>query len=93
MCTSEKITRYIQYDDDGTLNPYNIEYNYYDAAGNLKVNSKYISNNQYADSIYFHDSYDRLIKSVDCQGNTAEYTYDAFDRPLTVTDSESNKYI
>ncbi len=73
--------------------------NFYDAVGNLKMNEKYdfskTDQNSYYlryKTKYYHDNYDRLIKTVDNEGHTVNYTYDSFDRPASITDSESNVY-
>ncbi len=96
----EQINYYRVFTDEGELGLYGGDINFYDAVGNLKMNQKYDfsktdENNYYLrySTKYYHDSYDRLIKTVDNENHSTTYTYDGFDRPLTVTDSENNVYI
>jgi len=97
----EQVIKSVVFTDEGVTNPYMLDLNFYDAVGNLKHTRQY----QYSDNSdgsktevlksitqYYHDSYDRLIKTIDSYGNTVVYTYDGFDRPLTITDSENNIY-
>lgn len=95
----EQINYYRVFTDEGTLGLYAGEINFYDAVGNLKMNQRYDfsktdANNYYLRyaTKYYHDSYDRLIKTVDNENHSVIYTYDGFNRPLTVTDSENNVY-
>ena len=85
--------------DTGEYGYYAGDINFYDAVGNLKMNQKYDfsktdENNYYLrySTKYYHDSYDRLVKTVDNENHSTIYTYDGFDRPVTVTDSENNIY-
>ena len=93
--TEEEILHCMKYDDADEEQPsvYSVECNYYDATGNLKIHSDYMNSTSTADTMYYHDDYDRLIKVTDSYGNDEEYTYDNFDRLLTITDKEGNKYI
>ena len=95
----EQITKYRVFSGDTTAGRYSIDINFYDAVGNLKMNQKYDlsktdSNNQYERiyTKYYHDNYDRLIKTVDDEGNTSQYSYDGFNRLSNITDSENNVY-
>ncbi|MBE7023681.1 MAG: RHS repeat protein [Ruminococcaceae bacterium] len=95
----EQIIRYVVYTDEGTPTPYILDINYYDAVGNLKQAQQgyYKADDTsvaYLKSTtqYYHDTYDRLIKTVDNEDNAVIYTYDGFDRPVTITDSENNVY-
>jgi len=95
----DQINYYRVFTDEQQLGLYGRDINFYDAVGNLKMNYKYDfsqtdENNNYLryTTKYYHDSYDRLIKTVDNENHSVVYTYDGFDRPLTVTDSENNVY-
>lgn len=97
--SAEKIYKYIVYTDENVAVPYGYEANLYDAVGNLKVNQQGYFKDGDSSMIYirpatkyYHDNYDRLIKTVDSIGNVVLYTYDGFDRPVSVTDSENNVY-
>ncbi|MBQ8525945.1 MAG: RHS repeat protein, partial [Clostridia bacterium] len=99
--TTEIIAKYeVIQDDEITPELYSLEFKYYDAVGNLKLHQRAISlepdeNNAYTveDTAYYHDNYDRLVKAVDCDGNTCTYSYDGFDRTECITDSEGNRYL
>ena len=94
----EVIRYYRVFTGETTTELYAVEQNLYDATGNLKMNIQYdasrISEEGYIGHItkYYHDSYDRLNKTVDAEGNTVLYSYDGFDRPVNATDSEGNVY-
>lgn len=95
----EQINYYRVFTDEGTAGMYAADINFYDAVGNLKMNQKYDfsktdENNYYLryTTKYYHDNYDRLIKTMDDENHAVVYTYDGFDRPVTVTDSEGNVY-
>ncbi len=95
----EQVVKYVVFYDEGVAVPYILDFNYYDAVGNLKINQHYCFIGDDGSTIqlksitkYYHDIHDRLIKTVDSEGNTVTYTYDGFDRPVSVTDSEGNVY-
>ncbi len=97
--TAEQIIKFIFFTDEESAVPYGFELNFYDAVGNLKVNQQGYYKDGDTSSIYlrpstkyYHDTYDRLIKTMDSIGNVVLYTYDGFDRPVSVTDSENNVY-
>lgn len=95
----EQVSRYRVFTDDRQAAMYSADINFYDAVGNLKMNQKYDfskkdENNYYLRyyTKYYHDNYDRLVKTVDNENHSTDYAYDGFDRPISVTDSENNTY-
>ncbi len=99
ICEVEIIAKSMWFEDTGEKLLYSVYYNYYDAAGNIKMTAKNDFSVQNADGSYkkvyekyCYDDYDRLIKIIDRENNETLYEHDGFDRPLTITDSENNKY-
>lgn len=97
--SAETIYYYVYYTDGSTQDLCAYEINFYDAAGNLKYNlelnlAKVDSSGNYIQYItkYYHDNFDRLIKTVDADGVTVTSSYDGFDRTKAVTDGEGNVY-
>lgn len=96
----DEITKYRIYADDNPSQAmYGAEINFYDAVGNLKMHEQYDfskkdENNYYLryKTKYYHDNYDRLIKTTNNEGSSVQYVYDGFDRPIQVTDKEGKVY-
>ncbi len=100
VCEIEIITSSMWFEDTGEKLIYSVDYNFYDAAGNVKMTAKNDFSVQNSDGSYktvyekyYYDEFDRVVKFVDRENNEILYEYDGFDRPLTISDSENNKYI
>lgn len=95
----EQITYYNVFPDTSTATPYMGDLNFYDSVGNLKQNRKLYFKEDDTSTIYvraisnyYHDTFDRMVKTIDAQNNIISYVYDGFDRPVTITDAENNVY-